>query len=224
MPNGYVRHLLLGFTPDNAATDGVDYGYDARNIENFPDDLNWMIENERYIIQGVGAFDNTKQYPLGMFITNAGDITIALDTLENFETEIEVFLYDALNNTYTFLNNMDYLENVNPGSHLDRYFIAFGNNTNGIIIDNTNESLSINENILQDITISYLRQSQEILVLSNQNITKMEVFNLMGKQILEFNNINKNELRLPLQFTKENYGIVRVYTHKGTTNKKLALR
>ena len=28
-PLGYTRHLLLGFTPDNAASDSFDYGYDA---------------------------------------------------------------------------------------------------------------------------------------------------------------------------------------------------
>jgi hypothetical protein len=113
---------------------------------------------------------------------------------------------------------------VNPGTHLERYYIAFRNNTNGSVFNNSSEQLSITENEFQETSISYLRQSQEILVLSNQNITKMEVFNLLGKRILNINNINNKELRLPLQFTKENYGVIRVYTNKGTTNKKLALR
>ncbi len=64
-PTGYTRHLLLGFTQDNAATDGFDYGYDAHNIDDYDDDCNWMIGNDRYVIQGVGAFHESKTYPLG---------------------------------------------------------------------------------------------------------------------------------------------------------------
>ena len=68
-PNGASRELLLGFTSDNSATDGVDYGYDAAVYSPFNNDLNWLIENNRYTIQGVGSFENTKQYPFGLYIS-----------------------------------------------------------------------------------------------------------------------------------------------------------
>ncbi|WP_040492289.1 hypothetical protein [Xanthomarina gelatinilytica] len=223
MPNGYVRHLLLAFTPNNAATDGVDYGYDALNIDNFPDDLNWMIEHQRYVIQGVGAFNDTKQYPLGMFITNPGEIAIALDTLENFDTDINVFLYDALHNTYTLLNEIDFQETVTAGTHLDRYFIAFKNNTNGSIINQATTLLSIEDMATQETSISFLRQSKEIYIYSNQNIDKLEVYNLLGKRIFSQEGIHLKTLRLPSHFTNEKYGIVRVYTQQSATNKKLIL-
>ncbi|HCY82288.1 MAG TPA: hypothetical protein DHV22_12165 [Xanthomarina gelatinilytica] len=223
MPNGYVRHLLLAFTPNNAATDGVDYGYDALNIDNFPDDLNWMIEHQRYVIQGVGAFNDTKQYPLGMFITNPGEIAIALDTLENFDSEINVFLYDALHNTYTLLNEIDFQETVTAGTHLDRYFIAFKNNTNGSIINQATTLLSIEDMATQETSISFLRQSKEIYINSSQNIDKLEVYNLLGKRIFSQEGIHLKTLRLPSHFTNEKYGIVRVYTQQSATNKKLIL-
>jgi hypothetical protein len=73
-PQGYLRQLLLGFTSDNAASDGVDYGYDALNFDDFPDDCNWVINDDRFVIQGVGAFDETKKYPLGLFLTNSGSV------------------------------------------------------------------------------------------------------------------------------------------------------
>ena len=43
--NGYTRYLLLAFTPNDTASDGFDYGYDALNIDNFADDMNWIIED-----------------------------------------------------------------------------------------------------------------------------------------------------------------------------------
>jgi hypothetical protein len=88
-PLGYTRQLLLGFTSDNSASDSFDYGYDARNIEDFPDDMNWLIDNDRYIIQGVGAFDETKKYPLGLFLTNSGSVDMSLNSLENFDSPIK---------------------------------------------------------------------------------------------------------------------------------------
>ncbi len=125
MPNGFVRHLLLGFTPDNTATDGVDYGYDGLNPDDFPDDLNWIIEDERYVIQGVGAFENTKIYPLGLFLSNSGDIEIKLTGLENFTEDINVFVFDAKLNTYTQLNDANYSGYSDSGDYTDRYFITF---------------------------------------------------------------------------------------------------
>ncbi|MFD2540885.1 hypothetical protein ACFSSB_01025 [Lacinutrix gracilariae] len=221
MPNGYIKHLLLAFTPDNTATDGVDYGYDALEMNNYPDDLNWIIEDQNYIIQGVGAFDNLKQYPLGMFISNAGDIAISLDALENFDTDIDVYLFDALNNSYTLLNEIDFEEYVYEGTHLDRYYIAFNNNTDGSINNSISAQLSINENIAQDTSISFLNELKEIYITSNQEISKLEVYNLLGKRILLKENLNTKILRLPTNFTTQNFGIVRVYTNKGNTSKKL---
>ena len=61
-PSGYIRQLLLGFMPNDEATDGYDYGYDAVNNDSYADDFGWMINNEAYIIQGVGSFTTDKYY------------------------------------------------------------------------------------------------------------------------------------------------------------------
>jgi hypothetical protein len=67
-PEGASRYLLLGFTPNNEASDAFDYGYDGENFETLPSDLSWSIENKIYIIQGVGSFDENKSYPLNMLL------------------------------------------------------------------------------------------------------------------------------------------------------------
>ena len=164
-PNGYVRHLLLGFTSDNAATDGVDYGYDGLNPDDFPDDLNWMIEDGRYVIQGVGAFDDTKIYPLGLFLSNSGDIEIKLTALENFTEDVNVFVFDALLNTYTQINDSDYSSYSDSGEYLDRYFITFSENN-----ANTDTALSIEENELNNLSIFFNKGSQELIVNSENDI------------------------------------------------------
>lgn len=218
MPNGYVRHLLLGFTPDNVATDGVDYGYDALNIDNYPDDLNWMIDSERYVIQGVGAFDESKQYPLGMFLSNTGNIEIALDRLENFNNPIDVYLYDSLNNTYTLLNEFDFQQTVSEGNYIDRFYITFNQNA---IAEPNSDLLSVNENHKETIDIKYLRNSKELHCKSNQVITQLEIYNILGKRIGYFQNINSQNIRLPLNVSRERYGIIKIHTNKSQTSKKI---
>ncbi|WP_417214237.1 hypothetical protein [Bizionia sp.] len=221
MPNGYVRHLLLGFTPDNAASDGVDYGYDALNMDNYPDDLNWMINNERYVIQGVGAFDDSKQYPLGMFLSNAGNVAIALDRLENFNNPIDVYLYDAINNTHTLLNESDFQDTISEGTYLDRFFITFKDNS-GSLDEFGNVVLSIDDTPNDEKTsITYVRNTKELHGKSNQTIRQIEIYNILGKRIENFQNINSKHIRLPLHISKERYGIIKIHTQNGHTSKKV---
>lgn len=65
---GAKRALLLAFVPNGLASDGFDYGYDAENADTeFSNDMFWRIEDSNYTTQGVGDFDLTKKYPLGIF-------------------------------------------------------------------------------------------------------------------------------------------------------------
>lgn len=124
-PNSASRELLLAFTSDNAATDGVDYGYDATVSSPFTNDLNWLIEDNRYVIQGVGAFDNNKQYLFGLYNEFSGEATIEITSLEDFDTDIDIYIYDALLNTYTSVKDTAYTVTLDAENYTDRFYIAF---------------------------------------------------------------------------------------------------
>jgi len=221
-PTGYVRHLLLAFTSNNAASDGFDYGYDGMVPDDFPDDLNWMIEDDRYVIQGVGAFDQTKKYPLGLFLTNSGTIDISLTSLENFSNTIDVFIYDAVLDNYAPINDVNFSKNINSGDYLDRFFIAFQDD-NAIV---QGASLSIEENETSSTIVNYLSNTDMLYVNTNSslNIKSIEVYNLLGKQLFTQNNINAKSIKIPLEYINTNYGIVSVTTEKGIMSKKVVLK
>ncbi|WP_223034168.1 T9SS type A sorting domain-containing protein [Hanstruepera marina] len=224
MPNGYVRHLLLGFTPDNAATEGVDYGYDTQTYDSFPDDLNWIIDGERFVIQGVGEFHETNQYPLGMFLTNDGTIEISLTALENFDNSINVFVYDSILNTYTLINDNSFSGDFLSGDYLDRFFITFTNQNETNDSDESESVLSIDDQIDPIAQIKYYRNNNELNVSANNLITKIEVYNLLGKKILSKLNINSKAVRVKLNNTNSPYGLVRIYTTTGIVTKKIILQ
>ncbi|WP_104734020.1 hypothetical protein [Hanstruepera ponticola] len=215
-PNGYVRPLLLGFTTDNAATDGVDYGYDGANFDQFPDDLFWLIENDSYVIQGVGEFDQTKQYPLALFLENSGNIAISLNSLENFDTTINVFVYDSHLDTYTAINDTDFSMDISSGEYLNRFFIAFQNNNTS---DENNSILNTEEFNKNETSISYVSSNQELIIKSSQNISKVEVYAMTGQKLLSIDNVNSKETKIPLNNTFKSYGIVKAYSSTNLKSK-----
>lgn len=220
-PQGYTRQLLLGFTSDNVATDGVDYGYDALNIENLPDDMNWMIQNKRYIIQGVGAFDLTKSYPLGLFLSNSGSVKISLYSLENFQTDIDVYIYDSVLNTYTKINDKYFEQVMSNGEHLDRFYIAFQNKD-----IEQKKVLSAQEVLIENTDVRYLKNTKELYINTNgtQNIKSVKVYNVLGKELFSLKNVNSNKLKVPIEYINTQFGIVSVTTEQSVVSKKILFK
>ncbi len=107
------------------ATEAFDYGYDALNSDYLPIDMSFVIEEEKYIIQGVGEFDDENLYPVTIDLSASGNIEIELTALENFDEEIDVYVYDSLLGTYSRINDTSYQVNLDAGSHTNRYFITF---------------------------------------------------------------------------------------------------
>lgn len=217
-PNGFVRHLLLGFTSDNAATDGVDYGYDGLCPDDFPDDLNWMIENERYVIQGVGAFEDTKVYPLGLFLTNSGNIEIKLAALENFTEDINVFIFDAQLRTYTQINDNDYSGYSDSGEFTNRYFLTF---SEGFPAMNT--SLSVEDNEMNNLTVFFNKNSQELIVKAKNDLNvihEITVHDILGRKLQSFKNLNQNYYSFPIRTFNSQY-IVQIKSKNRIITKKL---
>ncbi|WP_242091530.1 T9SS type A sorting domain-containing protein [Aestuariivivens sediminicola] len=214
-PHGMTRYLLLGFTSDNSATDGFDFGYDALNLDDLPDDLNWMIENDRYLIQGVGAFNDTKTYPLGMFLKNSGDISIGLYRTENFDDPIHVYVHDAYLNTYTEITEeTTFNEAMTKGDYTDRFYIAFKDNSEDNVAKN---SLSGPEAFAENTRIQYLTNSKELYVNTggSQHIKNITIYNLLGQRVYSANGIQNQMTKMALPNLKGNYAIVSVESPEG---------
>jgi len=223
MPDGYVRHLLFAFTKDNSASDSYDYGWDAINKDNYPYDLNWIIDDLRFTTQAVGAFDDSKKYPLGLFMSNDGDIEIALDELENFDSPIDLFIYDSWLNTYTQINESNYTATIPKGDYLNRFYLAFKQDDSSSLA----KTLSVDEVNLNDAKISYLSTTKELYINTNNAYTlkNIRVFNLSGQEVFSENHGNSNSglVKIPLEIRQTNFGIVAIETDKGGFSKQIVL-
>lgn len=211
-PDGCSRQLLLGFTTNNEATDNFDWGYDGLALDHLPNDLNWIIDNNRYVIQGVGAYDNSKVYPLGLFVTIPGSIKIALNSLENFTEEIDVFIYDSVEETYNKINDNIYENSTEVGDFLDRYFIAF-----------KEPNLSSDDIKENDFSIKYLRNSGELLLDTINDTSELTIYNTLGQITLHQERIRTKRFKINFNYKRNSVYIVKVRTPKGIISKKIII-
>lgn len=225
-PLGYTRHLLLGFTPDNTATDGFDYGYDAANPDDYANDCNWLIEEGRYVIQGVGAFDYTKAYPLGLFLEDLGNVEFSLQALENFDQSISVYIYDALNDEMHQINDTSYIESVVNGDHLNRFYITFTDDVT--LINFANSQLGVDDNELEDLQIRYVRANQQLqLRLGNYfNIKNLVIYDTLGKVVVNQRNLESDStgtLNVDASNLTTGMYIVGLSNDRGNLNKRIII-
>ena len=223
-PELATRPLLLGFVPNNLATDGFDYGYDGKNSDEFaPSDMSWIIDDENYLIQGVGDFDKYKQYPLGITIATSGEIEISLTALENFTGNVNVYVYDALLGTYTKINNSSYKISLDAAEYLDRFYITFTKAQNNL--------LDIIDNELEQAIVNYLNSSNEIYINVPDAIDVKQVYlvNLIGQTVKSWNitnmpNISGNEFKIPVKNIADGAYIIKVESNTSTINKKIIIK
>ncbi|WP_338733415.1 HYR-like domain-containing protein [Mangrovimonas cancribranchiae] len=219
-PEGAVRPLLLGFTPDNTATNGFDYGYDAENSDSYPNDMSFDIEGKRYVIQGVGAFNEENIYPVIIDLEASGPIDIALNDLENFEESVDVFVYDALQGTYSRINDANFHINLDAGIYQDRFFITF----------QEEQTLSVINETHHNIVLNYLQSTDEIYVKTPQNLKTKQVYlvNMLGQTVRSWNSTNAplgHEFKLPVNNISEGSYIIKVLTtNQITVNKKIVIK
>ena len=219
-PEGAIRPLLLAFVPNNQATDGFDYGYDAEYLDaNAPSDMTWIVGDKKYVIQGVGDFDKTKQYPLGIYLSISGEIEVSLTELENFRGSKNIYVYDSLLGTYTKINNRSFKMSLDAGDYVNRFFITFSKAQNRLDIIDTE---------LDNAIVNYLNSTDEIYINIPESIDVKQVYliNLLGQTIKSWKtanmlNISSNEFKIPVKNISEGNYIIKVETSTGTINKKI---
>lgn len=238
-PNGASRELVLAFTSDNAATDGVDYGYDAAVYAPFSNDLNWLIDSNRYVIQGVGEFQNTSQYLFGLYSEVSGEASITLSSLENFNTTINVYIFDALLNTYTNINDTPFISIIDAGDYTDRFYIAFmepevvidTDDVTDVTIDSfdasgTNDEIFTPTLVLpkKKLKLSYFENSNRLNLSfdTEASIKSITIYNYKGNTVQFIQSINNNKIDIALNTLDKNL-ILHIKTETETIVKQIVL-
>jgi hypothetical protein len=212
--NTYHRQVLLGFMNEKASTE-MDYGYDALNIDDFPNDMYFLVGENQLVIQGVGAFDANTSLPIGIKADTEGKVSFVIDALENFAPEQAIFIHDNLTDTYHNIKEQAYEVILPAGTSDSRFSLRF-----------TDKTLKVEQNSINDIKITHI-QNGNMLVINNNlldvNVEKVTLFNILGQSISSWKieNQEQQNIRIPIKNLSSGVYIAKVKTTNGESSKKI---
>jgi hypothetical protein len=170
------------------ATSGIDSMIDGHFINDTENALTSIIDNEEFAIQGRALpFDATDVVPLGFKCAAAGDYSISIDHMDGLfgTTVTDIYVKDNLTNTYHDLSVSPYTFTTEAGVFNNRFELRYEN------------LLSVDQPALTNNNIVVYRQNQELVVNTRQILmSKVQVYDIRGRLLVEKNNINGNEVRL----------------------------
>lgn len=222
--NDYHRQILLGFI-DNKATNEMDFGYDALNMDNLPNDMYFLCQENVLVIQGVGTFDRFASYPLGVKIDAEGIVKFMIDDLENFDTNQPIYIYDNLTNTYNNIKGSNFEINLPAGTNKTRFSLRFFNPAVDTIVPEPEPEPETNA----DLTIIHIQKSNNINInnqIKDCRVQKIRLYNDIALEVDNWKieeNRNQSNIQVHIKKTKPGVYIVKVETTKGEFTKKILI-
>lgn len=217
--NGFHRQLLLGFMENNA-TENIDPGYDAIHLDDQQNDMYFMHNDTKLIIQGVGHFNPNQSYPIGIKTHAAGNIQIMMDNTENFDDSQDIFIYDKLTSVYHSIKNNVFNIQMPQGTFNDRFELRFINHTLG---NHTFDDLATN------VKVAYINNNNIISIINTSldvTVEQVTLYNILGQSVATWNVENETQTNIVIPVASVSTGtyIVRVATSNGTISKKIIIK
>ncbi|MFD1292846.1 LamG-like jellyroll fold domain-containing protein [Lutibacter holmesii] len=225
-PNVYHRQLLL--TVDEKATDSVDWGYDGKVLGMLDDDMYWNISNEKYVIQVIPKITSNKEIPLVITMKETGAVLIQIDTLENVDENLKLYIKDNLTGTKHQINNEPFKTTLDAGSYFDRFSLTFksGNNSEG--------GVTLIEEIIENINLSnkgiyvFMNNRSSKLIIRNRlqkTIKRVVLYNCLGQVEHSWTkNLTGTQISLPVAKRLRGLYLIRVKTTSGIVFKKVFIK
>lgn len=207
----FYRQVLLGFM-ETEASEAIDAGYDAINVNNFDNDMYFLCGTTKLFIQGVGFFNSANIYPIGVTSTIEGIVKFNLEEIANLDPNQDVYIYDAVTGIYNDLKEKDYLAVVPAGVVDARFSLRFLNSA----------MLRIANNTTNNFNVLYANQTLSLINNSNINVKSIEIYNASAQQIVSLNKVNnQNTIQIPTNNLSTGIYIVKVISDNGVLSKKV---
>ncbi|MEC4005462.1 LamG-like jellyroll fold domain-containing protein [Flavobacterium sp. SUN052] len=215
--DNYHRQILLGFMEQNA-TSAIDFGYDAPNFDNQPNDMYFMNSGAKLNIQGEGFFNPNNVYPIGIKTNVTGEVKIMVDTTENLDANQKLFILDNTDGVYHEITNQPWIVELPIGLTDNRFSLTFKDNHSLL----ANDAFNLNNGII----IAYANGTNTLGIKNNvvdTTVEKVSLFNMLGQLVSTFDvkNQSQDNIQLPIKNLSSGTYIVKVKTDKGETTRKI---
>ena len=213
--NTLQRQLLI--TIDENASEGYDWGYDSKYIDTQIDDMYWLINNGKFIIQGINQINEQTKIPLGIHTKTDGFNSIKIDKLENTTSDLEIYLHDKDLNIYHNLRTSKYETHLDAGQYLNRFEITFSKN----------QTLNTQENENKQVEVYFSNEKNSIVINNpaSKFIKAVEMFNILGQTLFKLEtDTNKNHIEYTANQIKTGNYILNIETEFGIISKKILIK
>lgn len=175
--NNIAETTLLGYI--TGATEAKESAFDAI-ASTLPMGIYSVIADETFVIQGRSLpFNNNDQVAIGFNVPNAGNYHIAINTIDGLflDTTQNIYLEDKITNVIHNLKTSPYSFTTATGIHNERFVLRY-----------TNQTLGTEDFPANDIKV-YANESINVIA-TNQTIKSVRVYDLLGRILGNFNNVN----------------------------------
>ena len=211
-PKGYHRQIVAG--SDEKASNGFDLGYDAFMADVNEEDMYWMFDDNKFVIQGVQNFDEAQEFSIGLKVNQNGLIRIKLDELENIDSNFPIYIKDSETEETHQINSEPFEIILDSGTYNDRFKLVF----------QKSNVLSTDEASLEDeFYVYYDSKISKIYIENLRSIEVLEVtlFNLIGQKI-ESVHFNSRQITIPVNVNRGVY-ILQFNTVNGIMGKRIII-
>ncbi|MEO7976140.1 calcium-binding protein [Flavobacterium sp.] len=204
------KQLLVGYA--EGATNKYDASFDGETF-NGNQYVNFYStnENKNWTIQAKGLpFQDEDSIPLGYQTELNGDFSITIDHLDGIFTNQSVFIEDTKKNILHDLKKGPYAFATEKGVFNDRLVLKF-----------TDKTLSSDEFLLnKKNALVYQKKGQLIIESQDSIIHKIQIYDVLGKLILE-QNTNQNSVIISNLKIKNQILILKIITENNVETKKV---
>lgn len=171
---GAYNEMLLGYI--TGATNNFDNLYDGKtfaagNVLS----LYSISGTDNYSIQGRALpFNDSEIIPLGYASTLAGTFSIAIENLDGFFVDQNVYLLDKSNNTTHDLKTSAYSFTTATGTFNNRFELRF----------TTDTTLNTNNPVYDDNAVTIVSNGSQINIQSSVTMESVIIYDLLGRQLL----------------------------------------
>ncbi|MDO6758867.1 T9SS type A sorting domain-containing protein [Tamlana sp. 2_MG-2023] len=209
-PNHFQSFLGLGYDSENGTT-GYDKGYDGKLYEEKDNEMYWVLNDEKLVIQALSNINIEDELPVTIKVTDGGLYKFAISKMENVPEDLNVFLKDNYTNSYYNLKDETAELFLQKNSYEDQYVIAF----------QENNSLATEEYENQNLSVFYDTKTKD-LVINNTNVLNdvqsISIYNSVGQEVLKLKTFDSN--RIDISKFNDGFYILNVNTKNNKNTAK----
>jgi hypothetical protein len=186
---GSFSQILVAYDSVKGTVD-FDNGFDAARLSGTSSEFSSLIQNNRYVIQTRHGFVQDDVVPLQIDKRKEESFTISLATKEGVFNNIPIYLHDITLGVFHDLTVSNY-NFVHDDTDLFRFEIVYQN--------------ALHQNDWEQNNVVAFIAKNQFQVQANENIENIQLFDLSGRLIFNYNTINQLTFKAPFNFPDSVY-------------------